>query len=86
MAAAAWAEALIASEAATSLVPPAETAVLSDPVPVEATTAPPRDPAAAADPPAWVAVVVVVVAEVAAEAGDGKEAKKTHEEHNDEFP
>ena len=75
MAAAAWAEALIASEAATSLVPPAETAVLSDPVPVEATTAPPREPPAAADPPASVAAVVVV-AEVAAEAGDGKEVKR----------
>jgi hypothetical protein len=86
--AAAWAEALIASEAAMSLVPPVETAVLSDPVPVEATAAPPRDPPAAADPPAWVAVVVVVVAvaEAAAEAGDGKEVKKRHEEHNDEFP
>jgi hypothetical protein len=31
-------------------------------------------------------VVVVVVVEVAAEAGDGKEVKKRHEEHNDEFP
>jgi len=67
-----------------SPVPPAATAVLSDPVPVEATTAPPRDPPAAADPPVWVAVVVVV-AEVAAEAGDGKEVKNRHEEHNDEF-
>jgi hypothetical protein len=75
--AAAWAEALIASEAATSLVPPVETAVLSDPVPVAATAAPPRDPPAAVDPPASVAVVVVVAAaEVAAEAGDGKEVKR----------
>lgn len=72
MVAAAWAEAPTASEAATSLVPPAETAVLSDQVPVEATTAPPREPPAAADPPASV-VAVAVVAEVAAEAADGKE-------------
>jgi hypothetical protein len=73
--AAAWAEAPIVSEAATSLVPPVETAVLSDLVPVEATTAPPREATAAADPPALVVVAVEVAAagEVAAEAGDGKE-------------
>ena len=83
MVAAALAEALIASETATSPVPPAETAVLSDRGPVEATTAPPREPPAAADPRASVAVAVV--AELAAEAGDGKEVRKRHEGHNDEF-
>jgi hypothetical protein len=72
--AAAWAEALTASEAATSLVPPAEIAALSVQVPVEVTTAPPRGPPAAADPPASVAVVAEVVAAVAvAVAGVVKE-------------
>jgi hypothetical protein len=66
---AAWAEALIVSEAVTFLVLPVEIAVLSDQVPVEATTAPPREPPAVADPPASVAVVVVAVAG----AGVGRE-------------
>ena len=79
--AAALAEAPIASEAATSLVPPAETAVLSDQVLVGATTAPPREPPVAADPPASVAVAVVaaVVADVAGPARAAEEAPGARE-------
>ena len=71
--AAAWAEALIASEAATSLVPPVETAVPSVQVPGEATTGPPHDPPAAADPPASAAVAVAVAVAAVAAAGVGRE-------------
>jgi hypothetical protein len=64
----ALAEVPTASEAAMSPVPPAATAVPSDQVPGEATTVPPHDPPAAADPPAS-AEVAVAVAVVVAEAG-----------------
>ena len=72
------AEVLIASEAAMSRVPLAATAAPSDQVPGEATTAPPRDPPAVADPPASAAEAVAVVAVVVVAAGVVKE---NHEEH-----
>jgi len=73
VAAAAWAEAPIASDPATSPVRPAATAVPSVQVPAEATTALPLDPPAAADPPASAAAVAVAVVAAAVVAGVGSE-------------
>ena len=76
-AAAAWAEAPIASDPATSPVRPAATAVPSVQVPAEATTALPLDLPAAADPPASAAAAAVAVAVVAAAVVAGVGSEKT---------